>query len=350
MRLKRSAALVFLPKEDALLGVNFLQKSYFNLAPPVVGFVLSVPNWRDLIELQEEQTQLLDGFMPLVRRLVEVGALVVEGSTEAVRDEAYASSWEWGPVAGLHHFLSSDMEYLTIEEGYDWLKIRAREKIQPVQFEINRGPVTDLPYPDMSGELFQTMLKRRSERKFVDRPMSQQALADVLYAGFGITAMVDDDELGWLPLTMSPSGGARNPFEGYVAIRDVEGMAKGVYHYDGAAKNLSIVSIDLPSRAAMVGEQAWADDANAVVFLVAHFERTMWKYPNPAAYRVVLIEAGHIVQNMMLATVKHGMVSAPTSAVSDSSVGGLLSPQDVTRSALYTLSLGHAGVGFDTLY
>ena len=57
----------------------------------------------------------------------------------------------------------------------------------------------------------------------------------------------------------------------------------------------------------MVHNQEWADPMVAMIILVAILERTTWKYHDPNAYRVVLIEAGHIAQNIMLACTERGL-------------------------------------------
>ena len=53
----------------------------------------------------------------------------------------------------------------------------------------------------------------------------------------------------------------------------------------------------------------------AVIFLVAELRRTSWKDNDPNAYRVVLIEAGHIAQNMMLACANNNLTTCPTAAL-----------------------------------
>jgi SagB-type dehydrogenase family enzyme len=351
MRLKRSSPLAILFEQGEILGINFLKKNYFKLNASGVELLAFLYSWKSIGEVCTHLPSYSEqSILKSIEQLVNVNAIIIENSQESELDKQYESKWEWGTVAGLHHFLVKEMDYLTIEEGYEWLISRAKQKNQPDQFQINNGDIISLPYPQMNGELFEIMLKRRSERKFTDNPLPQQAISDILFTGFGITAMVDDDELGWLPLKMTPSGGARNPFEGYIAIKNVNGLAQGFYHYDGVNKNLEMVCSSLPSRSQILGNQEWADEAGAVIFLVANFERTMWKYPNPAAYRIVLIEAGHIAQNMMLAAVKHNLVSAPTSAISNSQAEGILKLDKISASIVYSLSLGFPDKGFDTLY
>src|SRR5262249_36781366 len=78
----------------------------------------------------------------------------------------------------------------------------------------------------------------------------------------------------------------------------------------------------------------------AVVFLCAVFERSMYKYPHPTGYRVVLMEAGHIAQNLLLAATAHDLAAAPTCAISDRAVEELLGLDRVGQAALHAVALG----------
>jgi len=90
----------------------------------------------------------------------------------------------------------------------------------------------------------------------------------------------------------------------------------------------------------MLGNQLWTKSAAAVLFLVANFERPMWKYHHAGAYRVTIIEAGHIAQNMMLVATNHGLVANPTGALSLDLVEATLGVGGVTQSVVYALVLG----------
>ncbi|MGO7624572.1 nitroreductase family protein, partial [Rhizobium ruizarguesonis] len=46
---------------------------------------------------------------------------------------------------------------------------------------------------------------------------------------------------------------------------------------------------------------------------------------HPTGFRVVLIEAGHIAQNMLLAATASGLVATPTCALNDSMIGSMSS-------------------------
>jgi SagB-type dehydrogenase family enzyme len=117
----------------------------------------------------------------------------------------------------------------------------------------------------------------------------------------------------------------RNPYEAFVYALKVDGLPSGVYHYSAIDNTLGLLNSSPHCSATelLVG-QYWAEQANAIILLVANFERTMWKYPNPTAYRVLLIEAGHIAQNMCLAASDHHLTTTPTAAICDTHAHELL--------------------------
>jgi SagB-type dehydrogenase family enzyme len=183
------------------------------------------------------------------------------------------------------------------------------------------------------------MERRRTVREIAAPDIGLDELADCLHAGFGITGETVT-ETGVLPLAMTPSGGARHPYEAYVYARNVRGLAPGFHHYSGRQHTLRRLEGDtypLPSQ--LLGEQYWADVMPCVILLVADFRRTMWKYPESNAYRVVLIEAGHIGQNIMLAATARGLSACPTAALAHSAIERYLGLTKLTQSPVYALTL-----------
>ena len=75
-------------------------------------------------------------------------------------------------------------------------------------------------------------------------------LATLLGLTWGVQAWVDVDGFGWMPLKTSPSGGARHAVEAYVAVRRVDGLAPGIYHYEAASHRLVRVRRGLSARSA----------------------------------------------------------------------------------------------------
>jgi SagB-type dehydrogenase family enzyme len=181
--------------------------------------------------------------------------------------------------------------------------------------------------------------------------LSLQEIGDCLFSAFGITCHVKT-QVALLPLSLAPSGGARNPYEPFVIIRRCEGLAPGVYHYSGLKHELTLLR-KLPegfSIAQMLGGQDWAEDMAAVIFMVANFERSMWKYQDSNAYRVILIEAGHRAQNLMATAATHGLTACPTAALAHAKVHETLGlPDQILQTPVYALTLDRALPNEDVL-
>ncbi|HZK14720.1 MAG TPA: SagB/ThcOx family dehydrogenase, partial [Desulfobaccales bacterium] len=83
------------------------------------------------------------------------------------------------------------------------------------------------PESDRRGaDLWQCVAQRRSQRDYLDRPLTQVELAALLWATQGITG-----GMGGYQFRASPSAGALYPVETYLAVHRVEGVAPGIWHF-----------------------------------------------------------------------------------------------------------------------
>lgn len=280
-----------------------------------------------------------------LRYLVHHGFLLVEGTPDAALDAEYESFWQWGATAGFYHFALKDPPYMTAPQAAQWMEHRGRSAEPVPLYTTNQSfdVTVNLTAPDLETGLLRVLARRRSVRAFLREEISREALRDCLYAGFGITGFLDSQITGSreLPLKMTPSGGARNPYEGYVYVRRVGGVAPGLYHYSAVENSLGLVSASpAASLSNLLVGQHWAEDCGAVILLVANFERTMWKYPNATAYRVILLEAGHIAQNIAVAAAAHDLNTTPTAAFSDECAHRLLGLHWIKQTLVYAILVG----------
>jgi SagB-type dehydrogenase family enzyme len=278
--------------------------------------------------------------------LLSHGFLVAEGTPPAQFDVEYESFWKWDATAGLYHFGMKDPPYLNPQQAAAWMEYRAATAAPVPLFVTNESceVVHDLPRPDLSTGLMKIMSRRRSIRSYRPEPLSMESLRDCLFAGMAITGFLDThlpEPARLLPLKMTPSGGARNPYEAYVYVNNVKGLAPGLYHYSGIDNTLGLLTLTpaVTPGQLLIG-QYWADEAGAVILLVANFERTMWKYPHPTAYRVLLIEAGTISQNISLAAADHNLSTTPTAAFSDTAAHALLQLDWIKQSLVLAVLVG----------
>lgn len=342
MAFRAARTLVFTNDGADLIGFNYLQKTTFSCAPHLIDVLARLSEWADA-EAVKSAIDDDDASDALVEQLVACGVLLRQGSPEETRETAYVRDWEWALPAALLHFSVQDNPPVSVAELERIQVEKARTVPQPELVRRHEGRDDAIAFAPQSDEsaLFALMARRRTHREVTAAPIAAGAVADCLYAGLGVVGHTRN-EAGVLPLTMTPSGGARNPYEAYVQARRVEGLAPGLYHYSAADRSLLPVSSGADVRpSALVGDQPWMDDMACVIFLCASFGRTMWKYSDPNAYRVVLIEAGHIGQNIMLAATHHGLTACPTAALAHKAIAELCQLDDpVLDAPVYVLGLG----------
>jgi SagB-type dehydrogenase family enzyme len=352
VRVRRSRMMILVVEESGLVMLDYATRECVDCSDVALALLRVAEEWQDALalfesvdgversELAQEALSLLDG-----------GFLVAEDSQQARLEARYDDLWEWDVRAALFHFSIKDPDWMTVDERRGFLTERVEgEEIVPF-YTTNEAysTVVALERPKLDEGIFAMLSKRRTIRLFTGKPVPLEALRDCLFAGLGITGLADEPlpGMGRPPLKMTPSGGARNPFEAYVIARDVAGLPPGVYHYSAFENSLGLLAAPpLPKIQDLVGgKKGWVDAAGAVIVLVANFRRTAWKYSHPNAYRVPFYEAGHIGQNIMTAATSHGFTANPTAAFCDEPIERLLGLDRVTQAALYALMIGEPRPG-----
>ena len=345
MMYRPARTLVFTPQQDRLIGCNFLARRSFECDASLVSFLGEWEGWRttsDIAELTQGDDELVE---ESILAMVDQSALVVQDSELHRREEAFIGQWRWGLPTAMMHFCVQDADYMDASEAQAAQQRQQAISTPPalVSRNIARERVIELP-SIRSDALLDLMARRRTIRAAGRPSINVGQLADCLFAGLGITGQTDG-VTGKLPLSMTPSGGARNPYEAYVIAKRVEGLAPGIYHYSAADHDLGLILRgETCPFSDLVGGQDWADEMPCLILLCADFRRPMWKYEDANAYRVVLIEAGHIGQNIMLAATSHGLSACPTAALSHSIIAENLGLETPLVAPVYGLTLAVPGV------
>jgi len=342
MRFRRAAALVATFEGGRIAVHNFLTRDNFTCSIACLEFLAHLDDWHDPEGLfahfpDTEQVDLAKQIPELVR----FNALIVAGTPQSELDEKYRRDWQWGASAGFFHFSIRNTRFVTGKPAREFMRRRKAWRPSPELFKSNQvSRSVPLPEIDISHEPYALMRRRRSRREFDGRPISARSLGDCLFVGNGIVDFRDDDVYGRLPITMTPSGGARNPFELYVYAQNVSRLKPGFYHYGSLKHDLEPIRLGRVDVPTMLGTQKWPAEAGAIIFLVAHFPRSMWKYHMPIAYRVVMMEAGFIGQNIALAATHHGLSAVPSGALNEDLIEGYLCTPALESAVVLSLSLG----------
>jgi len=343
MKIKRAASLMIEPRNEKLLVHNFVSNKRFLCNLDCIAFLGELSEWTELDAIFARNRVFKPASLAeQIEQLLEEDALVAEGTQAARRDAEYQRNWEWGAASGFYHFSIRNGRFLSGPEQRDAIRARRAEKGPSPALVCPNNPAASRELPAASsGPLLDTIRSRRSIRGYKQQPISQQALADCLFAGKGITGQISDPDFGTLPLGTTPSGGARNPYELYVYARQVTDLPHGWYHYSSAEHTLELLDAETPYHPDLLAGQEWTADARALIFLMADFSRTMWKYQTPPSYRVVLMEAGFIGQNIALAATVHGLSATPTASMQEDRLEEILGCTKIQQSVILALSIGY---------
>src|SRR5438128_12429219 len=81
--------------------------------------------------------------------------------------------------------------------------------------------------------------------------------------------------------------------------------------------------------------QHFVRDAAALFLMTAVFRRTMWKYQHARAYRVVLLDAGHLCQTFCLVATWLGVAPFCTAALKYTLIEEVFGIDVIGESVLY---------------
>lgn len=201
-------------------------------------------------------------------------------------------------------------------------------------------PRIKLPRPIVTGGegIWSVIMKRRSVRDYgKDKTITVDILSQLLWASNGVSAV----KFG-IPLRTAPSAGALYPVETYVFANRVDGLSKGIYHYRVIDHELELIvggDFAFSLRKAAIDQDMFVD-AVCVFIWTAVIDRCRVRY-GERAFRYIFLDAGHICQNLYLASTALGLFCCAVGAFFDDEVNTLLGIDGVTESVIYMATVGY---------
>ncbi len=215
----------------------------------------------------------------------------------------------------------------------------------PVEKPFNADAIhISLPAPDQwpsefkKINLFSAISNRKSRRRFTSDPLSIEELAFLLWATQGIRKSA-----GMNPAFRTvPSAGARHSFETYLFIMRVNSIQKGLYRYLPIEHELLFITeiedIEEQLTSACFNQRFTAAGAVTFVWTTIPY-RMEWRY-SLAAHRVILIDAGHVCQNLYLACEAIGSGTCAVAAFDQEGLDELLGIDGEDEFAIYLAPVG----------
>jgi SagB-type dehydrogenase family enzyme len=280
-----------------------------------------------------------------VQELIGFGLLLRQGSGAAAQDVRIAREWSaWFPAASFH-FATKDAPYV---DRSGWSISRRRKFVSKKPKPANvvkvasRGKIALNPRRLTETEFVRVLTARRTHWRFAKESVSVENISELLALVWGVTGYSDSPLFGRSFLKTSPSGGARHPGEVYLMALRVGGLAPGLYHYQPVRHELETIATGADPEQGLryCAGQHFVKKAAALFIMTAVFPRTMWKYSDPRAYRVVLLETGHLCQTFCLVATWLGLAPFCTAALRDTLIERDLKIDGVRESVLYVAGVG----------
>ncbi|MCD4653936.1 SagB/ThcOx family dehydrogenase [bacterium] len=213
----------------------------------------------------------------------------------------------------------------------------------PVKGYSLDSTLIDLPEPtdEVVGisSIFQCIKQRKSHRKFTDDPLSLAELSYLLWATQGVRKLMPENKGSF---RNTPSGGARQPMETYLAINHVADLPVGIYRYLPFEHKLVFQSSveDMKQKLSDYSYgQRFVGWCSVCFIWTAIPYRIEWRY-GPEAKKDILQEAGHICQNLYLTCESIHCGTCGINAYNQEKVDELIDVDGVDEMTVYLSPVG----------
>lgn len=204
-------------------------------------------------------------------------------------------------------------------------------------------PIIVLPPPSeyfiKKRHIFTCLRDRKSRRSYTTAPMRLEELSYLLWATQGVKEVILD---GKLTLRTVPSAGARHALETYLVVMRVAGLAAGIYHYLPLKHAVRFVKTEENlaqiMSSATFGQEFAGNAAVAFIWSAIPY-RSEWRY-TVAAQKLILVEAGHICQNLYLACESINYGTCAVAAYAQQPLDELLGLDGDTEFVVYLAAVG----------
>ncbi|MFC2069459.1 SagB/ThcOx family dehydrogenase [Chloroflexota bacterium] len=243
-----------------------------------------------------------------------------------------------------HRYFMKD----SIRKTIDLSKTDQNQGLPPPPIEKpyhNDQKVISLIPPNDLIDLYEITLQsaisnRQSRRQFKGESISLTELSFLLWATQGIRQPIDYGHA----LRTVPSAGVRHALETYLTVLNVDNLDAGFYRYLPVSHSILVERLDSLADQKIIQasfQQDWMADA-AVVFIWTTIPNRMeWRY-GLAAHKVILLDAGHVCQNLYLACEAIGAGTCAIAAYDQEQMDRILGIDGDDEFVIYIAAVGRS--------
>jgi SagB-type dehydrogenase family enzyme len=254
-------------------------------------------------------------------------------------EAAWSGATAEAPAWELFHENSKTDRYHS-PPSLEYIRQQMDRLLQALPYD--RYPGIDLPTDLVPLEMrvADAIAGRVTARAVEPCPLTLRQVATMLHYAYGVTRS-NEGTVFPRPFRVVPSGGALYPLELFFHSSHVEGLEPGLYHYNPLRHHLRFLRYGDESHrlAEALVQRQLALDTAMLLFITAVFERSTFKY-GERGYRFVLLEAGHVAQNVNLVAGALGLGCVNIGGFFDRQIDDLLGLDGLGHSTVYLAGLG----------
>lgn len=286
-----------------------------------------------------------------VNTLLDAGLLQAKADHGEPADAAFRATC-WHPPAAVAH-MAARWEGIDGPKGMAEADVDTNEGLlrnhgaPPPPTASSTSPDSGISLPCIDRDAFDSLLDTRATcRNYdVEASVPLAAFSQLMARVFGARGIGHPAPGFDVFKRTSPSGGSLHPTDCWLIVRRVEDIVPGLYRYRSDTHALEPVAPQVAppqlgdlgtrplgdavprawtadelrafARIAVAGQEFFAD-APVLCVLAPRFHRNFWKYRNHAkAYRVCVLDVGHLSQTLQLCATKAGLGPFVTGAINE---------------------------------
>jgi SagB-type dehydrogenase family enzyme len=245
------------------------------------------------------------------------------------------------------HIMESMETYRTFLKSDRWDEWAETETDQKKQLPV---PPPQKSYPQnatlidlVAMSLKEAVHRRKSHRKFTDESLTLEELSFLLWATQGVRVISGG---GAITRRTVPSGGSRHPFETYLIVNRVNGLEPGLYRYLPLEHKIYFLGnqadLDQKISDACRGQTFVGEGAVVFIWTVIPY-RAEWRY-SMIAHKIIAMDAGHLCQNLYLASETIGAGTCAIGAYTQSKMDTLVGVDGRDEFVIYAAPVGKVNV------